>query len=109
MPKILKPIEAEDIALYQIPSGLKYSPDGRRLAFQVTRADADKNLYHTDVWLAEGGKARRMTWSIDAQVVLWDDDETLIVSRTLPDSRQLEEAVVAPLRQRIDNKKNNRK
>ena len=32
-----------------------------------------------------------------------------LVSRTLPDSRQLEEAVVAPLRQRIDNKKNNRK
>lgn len=31
-----------------------------------------------------------------------------LVSRTLPDSRQLEEAVVAPLRQRIDNKKNNR-
>lgn len=32
-----------------------------------------------------------------------------LVSRTLPDSHQLEEAVVAPLRQRIDNKKNNRK
>lgn len=32
-----------------------------------------------------------------------------LVSRTLPDSRQLEEAVVAPLRQRLDNKKNNRK
>ena len=31
-----------------------------------------------------------------------------LVSRTLPDSRQLEEAVVAPLRQRLDNKKNNR-
>lgn len=31
-----------------------------------------------------------------------------LVSRTLPDSRQLEEAVVTPLRQRIDNKKNNR-
>lgn len=32
-----------------------------------------------------------------------------LVSRTLPDRNQLEEAVVAPLRQRIDNKKNNRK
>ena len=32
-----------------------------------------------------------------------------LVSRTLPDSRQLEEHVVEPLRQRIDNLKNKRK
>ena len=32
-----------------------------------------------------------------------------LVSRTLPDSRQLEERVVEPLRQRIENLKNKRK
>ena len=82
----LKPIEMEDIALYQIPSDLHYSPSGQRLAFQVTRADLEKNEYHTDVYIAENGSARRVTFSIDASIVLWDDDDTLILRRTLPDA-----------------------
>ena len=86
MAKKLRLIEAEDIALYQIPSGLLYSPGGRYLAFGVTRADLQKNEYHTDVHVAENGKARRVTWSIDASPVLWEDDETLILRRTLPDA-----------------------
>ncbi|MBR1709511.1 MAG: hypothetical protein IJ719_11890, partial [Clostridia bacterium] len=61
MPK-LRPIELEDIVLYQIPSALTYSPDGARLAFEVTRADLEKNKYHTDVYVAENGSARRMTF-----------------------------------------------
>ena len=87
MPKKLKPILLEDIALYQIPSNLKYSPDGRYLAFEVTRADLEKNDYHTDVYVAEDGSARRVTWSIDAGIVLWDDSETLILRRSLPDAK----------------------
>ena len=47
----LKPIELEDITRYRIPSGLCYSPDGKRLAFQVTRTDLDKNTYHSDVYI----------------------------------------------------------
>ena len=86
MPKKLKPIEMEDIALYQIPSGLRYSPDGVHLAFEVTRADLEKNAYHTDVYIARDGKARRVTWSIDAHIVLWDDRDTLILRRSLPDA-----------------------
>ena len=59
MPGKRKPIEAEDIALYQIPSNLRYSPGGGYLAFEVTRADPEKNTYHTDVWIAADGAARR--------------------------------------------------
>ena len=87
MPKKLKPIEMEDIARYQIPSTLRYSPSGARLAFEVTRADLEKNEYHTDVYVSEGGKARRVTFSIDAGIVLWENDDTLILRRTLPDAR----------------------
>ena len=86
MPQKLKSIEMEDIALYQLPSNLRYSPDGKRLAFDVKRSDMEKNTYHTDVHVAEGGSARRMTWSIDASVVLWDDNDTLLIRRTLPDA-----------------------
>ncbi len=82
MGKNLKPIEMEDILKYRIPSGLKYSPDGKYLAFQVTRADAEKNTYHTDVYVAKDGRARQMTWSLDASIVCWEDEETLILRRT---------------------------
>ena len=86
MPQKLKPIEMEDITLYQIPSQLRYSPDGTRLAFQVTRADKEKNTYHTDVYIARDGACQRVTWSLDASIVLWDDDDTLILRRATPDA-----------------------
>ncbi len=88
MPRKLKPIEIEDIALYQIPSALRYSPEGTRLAFQVTRSDLEKNEYHTDVYVAENGAARRMTWSLDAGIVLWEDEDTLVIRRSLPDAEK---------------------
>ena len=87
MPRKLKPIEMEDIALYRIPSNLRYSPDGTCLAFEVTRTDLDKNEYHTDVYIARDGAARRVTWSLDAGIVGWEDSATLILRRTLPDNQ----------------------
>jgi dipeptidyl aminopeptidase/acylaminoacyl peptidase len=35
------------------------SPDGRRVAFVVTRVDADANEYHSQVWLADVDGSRR--------------------------------------------------
>ncbi len=76
-----KAIELEDIAGYRVPSSLLYSPDGRYLAFEVKRADLEKNTYHTDIWLACGGCARQVTWSLDAGIVRWLDDRRLILRR----------------------------
>ena len=81
--KILK----EDIAAYRIPGGLKYSPTGEYLAFQVKRADLEKNEYHSDVWLARGGEAKQATWSIDASVVDWKDEHTLILRRNTKETK----------------------
>ena len=86
--KKLKDIALEDIALYKLPSDPLYSPEGKSLAFQVTRADADKNCYHTDVFLAQNGEARQVTWSLDASIVLWQDENTLILRRKDPDGAE---------------------
>ena len=51
----LRPIEAADIAGYQIPANLIYSPDGTYLAFQVKRADVRKNTYINDIYLYRSG------------------------------------------------------
>ncbi|MBO7354960.1 MAG: hypothetical protein J6U61_11995, partial [Lachnospiraceae bacterium] len=83
----LKKITKEDIAIYRIPGGLKYSPTGEYLAFQVKRADLEKNEYHSDVWLARGGEAKQVTWSIDASVVDWKDEHTLILRRNTKDTK----------------------
>ena len=85
MPGRKRPVEAEDIVLFQTPSHLRYSPEGTYLAFEVTRADREKNTYHTDIYIAKDRKAKRVTWSIDANIVLWDDDDTLIIRRKTPD------------------------
>ena len=68
--KKLKPIKLKDIASYRTPHHPVYSPDGTYLAFEVMRADLEKNEYHTDVWLSRNGQARQVTWSIDANIVL---------------------------------------
>ena len=77
----MRKIELDDILRYRIPSRLTYSPSGRYLAFQVTEADREKNMYHTSVWIAEDGDARRMTFSLDASIAFWEDEETLILRR----------------------------
>ena len=77
----MRKIELDDILRYRIPSCLTYSPSGRYLAFQVTEADREKNTYHTSVWISEDGTARRMTFSLDASIAFWEDEETLILRR----------------------------
>ena len=86
MAKDLRPIEMEDIALYKIPSRLLYSPGGKYLAFEVTKADLEKNEYRTDVYISKYGTARQVTFSLDANIVLWDDEDTLIIRRATKDA-----------------------
>lgn len=85
----LKKIELEDITKYKIPSNPLFSPDGKNVAFQVTRSDVDKNEYHTDIWLYTIGddKARQVTWTLDAGIVIWADNENIILSRHTKDDK----------------------
>ena len=76
-----KPVEINDICLYRFPENLQYSPDGKLLAFQCAYADEKGNGYRRDVWLAENGECRQVTWTLDASLVLWDDDTHLILKR----------------------------
>ena len=76
-----KPVEINDICLYRFPENLQYSPDGKLLAFQCAYADEAGSGYRRDVWLAENGECRQVTWTLDASLVLWDDDTHLILKR----------------------------
>ena len=64
----LKKITIEDIAAYRFPGNPTYSPDGKHLAFTVTRSDLDKNLNRSDVYVARDGKYKQLTYTIDAGI-----------------------------------------
>ena len=77
----MNPILMEDLLTFQFPSNGQLSPDGRYAAFTVSVCDEKENSYKTDLYLSDGGKARRMTFSGNVSLLLWDDDETLVLTK----------------------------
>jgi len=55
----MKPVQIEDLLSYRFLSAVEISPDGRRAAFVVKQADAEKNEYRSDIYL--GDLASRVT------------------------------------------------
>jgi dipeptidyl aminopeptidase/acylaminoacyl peptidase len=56
-------IQANDLYRIRTASDVALSPDGRRVAFVVSRVDSAGNAYYSHIWLAdaEGGWARQLT------------------------------------------------
>jgi dipeptidyl aminopeptidase/acylaminoacyl peptidase len=71
----------EDYATMPQPSAPRFAPDGKRIAYVVTRADLDRSAYDSDVWLvnADGTRnvqlTRNPTADFDPQ---WSPDGTRI-------------------------------
>ncbi len=63
-----RPVAAEDLYRLQFASGIALSPDGRRIAYVVSRADSADNTYRSELWLAssDGSSNRRLTWTENA-------------------------------------------
>ena len=83
----MKKVEIRDVLKYRFPENLQYNPDGTLLAFQAAYADEEKNTYRRDVHLIREGKDTQLTASLDASIVVWDDNETLILKRNTPDTK----------------------
>lgn len=63
-----RPVVAEDLYRLRFASDVAVSPDGRWVAFVVSRADSADDGYRSDLWLAaaDGTERRRLTWTPDA-------------------------------------------
>lgn len=72
----MKPVQIEDLLSYRFLSAVEFSPDGRRAAFVVKQADAEKNEYQSDIHLVDlgtrgvsrltsSGKDGPFTWGCD--------------------------------------------
>lgn len=77
----MKSVAAEDLLHYSFIENLKYSPDGKNLAYQRAFAEEDGNGYHRDVWVIENGKPRQLTSGRSAEILCWKDSETLYLKR----------------------------
>jgi dipeptidyl aminopeptidase/acylaminoacyl peptidase len=53
-----RPVRPEDLTLYNTISEPSFSPDGSRIAFAVRRAVLEKDVYESDVYVAEPAKRR---------------------------------------------------
>ena len=76
-----QPIEIDDLLKFRYPSGLMYSPEGRKLAFTVAEADTEKNTYRKNVWLADEHGTRQVTYTTDASALLWISEHELLIRR----------------------------
>ncbi|MGZ4808601.1 MAG: S9 family peptidase [Thermoanaerobaculia bacterium] len=75
-----------DYATMPTPSSPRFSPDGNRIVFVVTRADLDRSVYDSDLWMAsaDGANVVRLTrsegndaepaWSPDGRRIAFDSD-----------------------------------
>ncbi len=51
----MKPVQIEDLLSYRFLSAVEISPDGRRAAFVVKQANAERNEYRSDIHLVDLG------------------------------------------------------
>lgn len=97
----MKPVQIEDLLSYRFLSAVEISPDGRRAAFLVKQADAEKNEYRSDIHLVDLGSrdVSRLTSSGKDGSFTWGSDgfEVYFLSR-----REEEEGKSFLFRVRVD-------
>ena len=74
----MKPIAVDDFCRLCFLSQLRFSPNGRRAAFVLTRADKAANTYRSSIWLLEDGKPRRLTAGGKERSFQFLDEETIL-------------------------------
>lgn len=59
-----RPITAEDLYAFQILSGVRMAPDGKRVVFCLQRVDRKSEKKYANLWVAStaGGEAQQFTW-----------------------------------------------
>ncbi|MDR1875624.1 MAG: S9 family peptidase [Synergistaceae bacterium] len=86
-------VEQRDLLNFHFLSAPGFSPKGDRVAYRVSRPDAEKNGYESDLWICDldSGANRRMTNSGAEKFFCWsvDGDSLIFASaRVLPNGEK---------------------
>ena len=79
-------VKINDLLEFKFIENLQYNPSGTMLAYQLARSDEKKNVYRRDVWVIENDTPRQLTATLDATIIGWYDDETLLLRRSTEDT-----------------------
>jgi dipeptidyl aminopeptidase/acylaminoacyl peptidase len=76
-----RPVAAEDLFKMQLVSTATISPDGRHVAFVVSKPDLEKNTYLNNIWLAEsdGSRVVQLTRGDHDGEPAWSPDSRTLV------------------------------
>ncbi len=86
MAKNKLPITADDLWNFKFPYNASYNPSGSKIAFTVTTPDQKKNGYKHAVYCITNGVTKQLTYSLNASVLCWLNENELLVARKNEDS-----------------------
>ncbi|MDR3265172.1 MAG: S9 family peptidase [Synergistaceae bacterium] len=74
-------VEQRDLLNFHFLSAPAFSPEGDRVAYRVSRPNAEKNGYDSDLWIrgVESGANRRMTTSGAEKFFCWSADGASLI------------------------------
>ena len=75
------PIDAEALTKIACPCAPMYSPDGRRLVYELVTPDAGSNSYRHELRILEGGKDRPLPAGDESSCRVWLDPATLLLRK----------------------------
>ena len=92
-------MQPKDIARLALPSDPRLHPDGKRVAFTVSRPDLDEDRYNRSIWLASAdGGSRPFTAGPGDNSPRWSPDGSrLAFLRTGPDKDAQAQVAVLPV------------
>jgi dipeptidyl aminopeptidase/acylaminoacyl peptidase len=67
-------MHTDDLSGFVTPSDPRLHPDGRRIAFAVSRANVEEDTYERSIWLWDGAGARTFTAGPDDASPRWSPD-----------------------------------
>lgn len=71
----------EDLYCYSLLSGVKLSPDGKRIAFVRTCPEITSGKYRSEIWCTaiDGTSSTRLYSAYGCKIISWQDPETVLI------------------------------
>ena len=89
----MQPLKLDQFLEYKFLSNIRYSPDGKRAAFVVSRCDAEENGYCANLYLYDERGIRRLSGMDKESAFFWEDDmHVLFAANRSADEKKRAEA-----------------